>query len=116
MLIISAIVFFVSFYYYFKEKRLLNEFIRHSRRHRYNQDLEIPIRQKLIRYLRLSLIFFCTIIVLLIESFFKGFVEQSWKWIILLASITAFAWLYNNRKKKQIDHALPTAATAQQND
>jgi hypothetical protein len=57
-----------SLYFYFKEKRILYEFVRTSRRHNHNRDREIPMRRKSSIYLISSVVFFCIGLPLLIQK------------------------------------------------
>ncbi|MGZ3950850.1 MAG: hypothetical protein ACXVBZ_05615 [Flavisolibacter sp.] len=102
MVFLNSILFILlaaliaSTYNYYKEKRLLKEFIRHSRRHRYHQDMDVVRRQKANRYLTLSIILFCIALPLLLENFIQAFIEDNWKWILPVISLSIFLRLYKN--------------------
>jgi len=115
MVLLNSILFILtgaliaSTYFYYKEKRLLKEFIRHSRRHRYHRDIEALRRQKASRYLTFSIILFCVAMPLLIENFIKDFLEDNWKWVLPLISISIFLRLYrnyNNNRNFRMDKSL----------
>ena len=104
ILFVLAAALIASTSYYYREKRLLKEFMRHSRRHRYHQDLDLVRRQKANRYLTLTIILFCAVVPLLLENFVDDFIENNWKWIIPLVFLSVFARLYRtyiaNRNSK----------------
>jgi hypothetical protein len=68
-LIVSGVAFIASFYYYYKERSALSQFMQLSRRHRYNESVETFIRQKAKKYLLLSLSFLFISVTLLILRF-----------------------------------------------
>jgi uncharacterized membrane protein YdjX (TVP38/TMEM64 family) len=102
MVLLNSILFVLtgaliaSTYYYYREKRLLKEFIRQSRRHRYHQDIDAVRRQRASRYLTFSIILFCIAVPLLIENFIEAFIEDNWKWLVAIVCLSVFLRIYRN--------------------
>ena len=99
VVLIAALI--ASTYHYFREKRLLSEFIRSSRRHRSHQEMDLVRRQKANRYLSLSIVLLCISVPLLIENFIEGFIGNNWKWLLPVISISIFLRLYRNYMNKR---------------
>jgi len=95
-LFVLITAFIASTYHYRREKRLLREFIRSSRRHRSHQEMDLVRRQKANRYLSLSIVLVCITVPLLIENFIEGFIGNNWKWLLPVISISIFLRLYRN--------------------
>jgi hypothetical protein len=102
MLLVNSILFVLtgalvaSTYYYYKEKRLLKEFIRHSRRHRHHQDMDAARLQRANRYLSFSIVLSCIALPLFIENFVEAFIEENWKWLLPSICLAVFLRLYKN--------------------
>gem|GEM_PF-2610617 len=93
--------FIASTYHFYKEKRLLREFIRSSRRHRYHQEMDGARRQKANRYMTLSVILFIIALPLLVENLIENFLEDNWKWLLPVIGLSVFLLVFrsylNNR-------------------
>jgi 4-hydroxybenzoate polyprenyltransferase len=89
---------------------LLREFLQHSRRHRHHQHLAVSRRQKANRYFMLSILSLFLAIPFLLQNFIENFLEENWKWLLVVISISAIVWTYkliaNNRKNKMESFAL----------
>jgi hypothetical protein len=68
VLLVAMIGCIASLYFYFKEKRMLYEFVRTSRRHHNNRKREVPMRRRSSIYLTSSIVFFCISLPLLIQK------------------------------------------------
>jgi len=104
LLIAFAAASLACYSYYLKEKKLLRQFMRHSRRHTENKDIDITIQQKATRYLTFCVLLFCITIPFIIQNFIKGFIEQNWQWLISFLSIPIIILAYKsisaNRKNR----------------
>lgn len=104
LLIAFATASLAYFSYYLKEKKLLKEFMRHSRRHSDNKGIDITIQQKATRYLVFCILLLWITIPFVIQNFVDGFIEQNWKWLIsffsILIIILAYKTINANRKNK----------------
>lgn len=56
-LILSVATSLAGFYFYFKEKKMLQEFMQQSRRHDFHKELDVVMQKKANRYLILSIAF-----------------------------------------------------------
>lgn len=101
VLFVLTAAFIASTYHYYKEKRLLREFIRSSRRHRHHQDMDGARRQKVNRYMTLSVILFIIALPLLVENLIENFLEDNWKWLLPVICLSVFLLVFrsysNNR-------------------
>jgi len=123
MILVNLILFVLiaalgaSVHCYYKERKLLKEFVRHSRRHRYHQDIDAIIRQKANRYLSISRILCCIAVPLLIQNFVEGFIERNWKWLLPVLLLLMLLWVYkslfirNNRTNKSLAVSLDNSTT-----
>ena len=101
VLFVLTAAFIASTYHYYKEKRLLREFIRSSRRPRYHQEMDGARRQKANRYMTLSVILFIIALPLLVENLIENFLEDNWKWLLPVIGLSVFLLVFrsylNNR-------------------
>ncbi|HEY6955648.1 MAG TPA: hypothetical protein VI385_10425 [Flavisolibacter sp.] len=101
LLFVLTAAFIASTYHFYKEKRLLREFIRSSRRHRYHQEMDGARRQKANRYMTLSVILFIIALPLLVENLIENFLEDNWKWLLPVIGLSVFLLVFrsysNNR-------------------
>lgn len=56
-LVLSLPTSLAGFYFYFKEKKMLHEFMQQSRRHDFHKELDVVMQKKANRYLLLSIAF-----------------------------------------------------------
>ena len=56
-LVLSLATSLAGFYFYFKEKKMLQEFMQQSRRHDFHKELDVVMQKKANRYLILSIAF-----------------------------------------------------------
>ena len=68
ILLFALVGCLASLYFYFKEKRILYEFVRTSRRHTNNREREILMRRRSFIYLVSSAVFFFISLPLLIQK------------------------------------------------
>jgi hypothetical protein len=71
ILALSALLSIGAFYYYSKEKKVIREFIQHSRRHTYHKELDAAMQKKAGRYLMLSIGFFLICVFVLVQAFIE---------------------------------------------
>lgn len=73
VLIFSLAASLAGFYFYFKEKRTLREFMQQSRRHDFHKELDVVMQKKANRYLVLSIAFSFVSLPLLIQKIMSFF-------------------------------------------
>ena len=56
-LVLSLATSLAGFYFYYKEKKMLQEFMQQSRRHDFHKELDVVMQKKANRYLILSIAF-----------------------------------------------------------